>query len=142
MTKKLLLVTATIISIYYCFRFGYIYTAYGHGGQILGIPFALIMLITTIISFFRKQPFRKEKTFAFGIIYFLTLAAFSITIELIRATKENYFAFLYYEPGGYVDKIFISWLALGTIIYLITIRRFKTHFQNQNDNKIQVDNPF
>jgi hypothetical protein len=130
MTKRLLLVTATIISIYYCFRFGYIYTAYGHGGQILGIPFALIMLITTIIFFFRKQPHGKEKTFAFGLIYFLTLAAFSITIEVIRATKENYFAFLYHEPGGYVDKIFISWLVLGTLLYLMTMRRYKKHFQS------------
>ena len=141
MTKKILLITATLISIYYCLRFGYIYTAYGHGGQILGIPFALIMLITTIKYLLRKPSFKKEKAFAFGIIYFVTLAAFSVTIELIRETKENYFGFLYYEPGGYVDKIFLAWIVFGTIIYFIIIRLLKKHFQKHNDNKLQVDYP-
>lgn len=125
MTKKILLIVLTIISFYYCLRFGYIWTAYGHGGQILGIPFAFIMLVTTIIYFATKTKVRKDKTFIFGIVYFLTLAGFSITIETIRTTMKKYFEFLYYEPGGYVNKIFLGWLTVGAIVFLLTYFRYK-----------------
>lgn len=124
MTKKILLVFLTIISFYYCLRFGYIWTAYGHGGQILGIPFAIIMLISTIIYFLKRTEVSKDKTFVFCIVYFLTLAAFSITIEIIRATMENYFAFLYYEPGGCVNKIFFAWLVSGVMSLFVILTRY------------------
>jgi len=125
MTRKILLIISTLIAFYYCFRFGYIWTAYGHGGQLLGVPFALILLITTIIFFVAKTNTAKDKTFSFGIVYFLTLAAFSVTIEIIRATMKNYFEFLYYEPGGYVDKIFIGWIILGAIVLFFMLRQIK-----------------
>ena len=141
MIKKLILTIATFISIYYCLRFGYIWTAYGHGGQILGIPFAALMLIMTIKYFSNKSAYHKKKAFLFGITYFLTLAAFSVTVETIRATKEDYFGFLYYEPGGYVNKIFFGWLITGILIYLVLLKRLKSHHHNNNDNKLQVDNP-
>ena len=123
MTKKFLLIILTIISFYYCLRFGYIWTAYGHGGQILGIPFAVIMLISTIVYFVDNTKVTKDKTFAFCIVYFLTLAAFSITIEVIRATMKDYFEFLYYEPGGYVNKIFLGWLIIGVISLVFVFYR-------------------
>jgi len=113
-------------------RLGYIWTGYGHGGQILGIPFATLMLIVTIRYFANKSANRKQKTFLFGISYFLTLAAFSVTVETIRATKEDYFGFLYHEPGGYVDKIFFGWLILGILIYLVLRKSLKNH---HHDNK-------
>jgi len=136
MTKKLLLIIATIISFYYCLRFGYIWTAYGHGGQISGIPFALIMLITSVAYFLSKPSYKKEKAFTFGIVYFFTLVAFSVTIEVIRATKENYFGFLYYEPGGYVNKIFLGWLIIGIVIYLFAIKRLKKNYKTKHAFKI------
>jgi hypothetical protein len=116
MTRKIILIILTLIGFYYCFRFGYIWTAYGHGGQLLGVPFALVMLIATIIYFAQRSQSGKSKAFIFCIVYFLTLAAFSVTIEIIRATMNNYFSFLYYEPGGYVNKIFFGWLLFGTLI--------------------------
>ena len=119
MTRKIVLSTLVLIAFYYCFRFGYIWTAYGHGGQLLGVPFAVVMLITTIIFFVTSTKKNKEITFYFGIIYFLTLTAFSITIEIIRANMNDYFQFLYYEPGGYVNKIFLGWLLLGAIIFFM-----------------------
>lgn len=122
MTRKIILIVLTVISIYYCFRFGYIWTAYGHGGLLLGVPFALIMLIATIIYFAQKSQTRKRKTFIFCIVYFLTLAAFSVTIEIIRATVKNYFEFLYYDPGGYVNQIFLGWLILGVLILFMSLK--------------------
>lgn len=133
MTRKIILIILTLISFYYCFRFGYIWTAYGHGGQLLGVPFALIMLIATIIYFAKKSHSSKSKTFIFCVVYFLTLAAFSVTIEIIRATMNNYFAFLYYEPDGYVNKIFLGWLLLGA---LILITSFKYSNKVINDKAI------
>jgi hypothetical protein len=125
MIKKAILILATLISFWYCLRLGYIWTAYGHGGQILGIPFALIMLFVTIAYFFGKQTHRKEKAFIFGITFFSTLASFSATIELIRAIKENYFEFLYNEPGGFIDQIFLAWLLVGAITYYTLIVKLK-----------------
>jgi hypothetical protein len=122
MTRKIILIILTLISFYYCFRFGYIWTAYGHGGQLLGVPFALIMLIATIIYFAQKSHTSKMKAFIFCFVYFLTLAAFSVTIEIIRATMNNYFAFLYYEPGGNVNKIFLGWLLLGALILFVSFK--------------------
>lgn len=122
MTRKIILTILTLIGFYYCFRFGYIWTAYRHGGQLLGVPFAIIMLIATIIYFAQKSQSSKSRTFLFCIVYFLTLAAFSVTIEIIRATMKNYFEFLYYEPGGYVDKIFLGWLLFGTLILLASFK--------------------
>ena len=133
MTRKVTLIISTLIAFYYCFRFGYIWTAYGHGGQLLGVPFALIMLITTIVFFVAKSKKGKNKTFSFGVVYILTLAAFSVTIETIRATMKNYFEFLYYEPGGYVDKIFLGWLILGAVILTLIFRHIKR--VNFEDNK-------
>ncbi len=125
MTKKIILIILTIISFYYCLRLGYIWTAYAHGGQILGIPFAFIMLLTTIIYFVMKTKSSQDKTFSFGFVYFLTLAAFSITVEVIRTSMKNYFEFLYYEPGGYVNKLFLGWLLIGAIVFLFLHFRFK-----------------
>ena len=125
MTRKITLTITTLVAFYYCLRFGYIWTAYGHGGQILGIPFALGMLITTILFFTSKKQTQKDKIFIFGLVYFLTLAAFSTTIETIRATMKNYFEFLYYKPGGYVDRIFLGWLVVGIITFIFILRQLK-----------------
>jgi hypothetical protein len=125
MTRKIFLIVLTLTAFYYCFRFGYIWTAYGHGGQLLGVPFAFMMLITTIVYFVQKTTSGKIKTFTFGIVFFLTLTAFSVTIEIIRSTMKNYFEFLYYEPGGYVNKIFLGWLIIGAICLFFILRHFK-----------------
>ena len=130
MTRKIILIVLTLAAFYYCLRFGYIWTAYGHGGQILGIPFALIMLFTSIKYFTSKTKHRQDRIFSFATIYFLTLAAFSITIEIIRNTKEEYFSFLYHEPGGFVNKIFFVWVMLGIIVFLFSLRRINKRQQS------------
>ncbi|ULQ53354.1 hypothetical protein [Flavihumibacter fluvii] len=125
MTRKVILLLFTLVGFYYCLRFGYIWTAYGHGGQLLGIPFAIIMLITTIRNFVAKSNSEKDNAYTFGVVYFLTLFAFSVTIEAIREYMTDYFSFLYYKPGGYVNKIFLGWLMLGAIVLFLIIRRAK-----------------
>ena len=68
----------------------------------------------------------KDKIFIFCITYFLIVAAFITSIEIIIATNKNYFNFLYYESGGYADKIFLGWCIIGIFslcIYLMTIKK-------------------
>jgi hypothetical protein len=133
MRKKLILITATIFSFFYCLRFGYIWTAYGHGGQLAGIPFAALMLILTVLYFSNESLSGKFKFFAFSLIYFLSLAGFTLTIEIIRSTRENYFTLLYHEPGGYVNKILLGWLVLGAIAFIIVLMslRLSSHYHRR-----------
>lgn len=125
MEKKIILILLTGISFFYCFRFGYILTAYGHGGQLAGVPFALVMMTITIILLFTPAERHRYTTYIIGLVYFLTLAAFSITIEAIRDAMPDYFGFLYYEPGGYVNKILLGWCLIGAIAFIFLFRRKK-----------------
>jgi hypothetical protein len=126
MTKRAILIILTLFSILYCFRLGYIWTPYGHGMKFfIGLHFPLVMTITTISFNHLKVNSTKKKYFLFGVTYFLTVTAFSLTIEYLIKTKENYFNFLYYESGGYADKIFFGWLGIGLIILFILLRQSK-----------------
>lgn len=109
--KKTILILVTIISFFYCLRFGYIWTAYGHGGQIMGIPFALFLLGLTIAYFLSE----KTSIFNLAVVLFLSLFGFSVTVEIIRKTKEDYFSFLYYEPEGWVNEILLGWIMAGIL---------------------------
>ena len=126
MTKRVILIILTLFSFLYCFHLGYIWTPYGHGLKFfIGLHFPLVMTITTISFGFLTANSKKRKVFLFGVIYFLTIAAFSLTIEYLIWTKQNYFNFLYYELGGSVDKIFFGWLAIGLIFLFILLRQNK-----------------
>jgi hypothetical protein len=107
----------SITGILYCFRFGYIWTAYGHGGQLLGIPFSILLIGLTVAFFLSNNPNSKRKLFNFSFLYFFSLAGFSSIIELIRIKVDNYFEFLYYEPEGWVNKIFLGWIIIGITTY-------------------------
>jgi hypothetical protein len=113
--KNLLFILLTIVSFIYCFRFGYILTAYGHGGQVIGIPFAFVMLGLSIWHGRTKNQHRKNILFVATLSYFISLLGFSITIELIRINMDGYFKFLYLEPTSWVDIILMSWLGLALV---------------------------
>lgn len=116
--SKIILTLITIIGMVYCFRFGYIWTAYGHGGQILGIPFAALIFSLTFIFFLSKTTKTKRILFNLTFMIFMSLAGFSLTIELIRKTKDNYFKFLYYEPEGCVNEIMLAWIIIGILVFI------------------------
>lgn len=123
MFKNLILLIQTVLAFAYCFRFGYILTGYGHGGQLLGIPFAIVMLLILVYFLSQKPGIRKNRAFILGTAYFLALAGFSATIEIIRATNANYFEFLYVEPGGYAGRIFMGWVCVGVISFILIRRK-------------------
>ncbi len=128
MDKKIVLTAATIISCLYCFRFGYILTGYGHGGQLLGIPFALIMISLTAIYFTTIEPKAKEKVFSITAIFFITFSFFSVIVEAIINSHPKYFDFLYLEPKGHVNQIFFACVGLGIIATIISfIKLNKRH---------------
>ena len=117
LTKTLILSIGTLISILYCLRFGYIWTGYPHGGQIVGIPFTLVMIIFLIVFLLEENSLCKEKCFYGGLIYFLELGFFSITIELIRVFNKENFEFLYNGHFGWIIRILSGWILLGTASY-------------------------
>jgi hypothetical protein len=123
MDKKIILVIATIISCFYCFRFGYILTGYGHGGQLLGIPFTIIILILTIFYFNTTQSQLNKKIFSLVSIYFTTLSFFSVIVEAILKSSPNSFEILHVESKGNVGKIFIGCLTLGLISTIMAFKK-------------------
>jgi len=126
MTKRTILIILTLFSFLYCFRLGYIWTPYGHGLKFfIGMHFPLVMTIALISFGVSNANSTKKKIFLFAVTYFLTVAAFSLTIEYLIRTKQNYFNFLYYELGGSVDKIFFGWLAIGLIFLFFLLRQSK-----------------
>ncbi len=123
MDKKIILVIATIISCFYCFRFGYILTGYGHGGQLLGIPFTIIMITLTILYFSTTQGKLNKKIFSLASIYFITLSFFSVIVEAIIRGSPNSFEILYLESKGNIGKIFGGCLVVGLIATIIVFKK-------------------
>jgi len=123
--KGFALLVMTLLTIFYCLRFGYIWTAYGHGGQITGIPFALIMIGLAIAYSTSKKEERKEKLFYTTLFYFLAVASFSLTVEIIRSTTTDYFELLYVEPNGIVNKIFLGFILAGILATVLKFSQIK-----------------
>jgi hypothetical protein len=89
--RREILIVFMIISIIYCFQFGYILTSYAHGGQLIGIPFTGLIVILTMAFLISNGQNTKRKLFHITFFTFSSLAGFSLTIELIRNLKEDYF---------------------------------------------------
>jgi hypothetical protein len=123
MEKKVIFILATILSILYCFRFGYILTGNGHGGQLAGIPFAIIMVVFSVLYLFISDENLRSKIFIISIIYFISLAFFAITIEAIIKNSNNVFEILYKDNTGVIGKIFIGFIVLGTFTSFLAIKR-------------------
>jgi hypothetical protein len=124
MEKKVILIITTILSILYCFRFGYILTGYGHGGQLVGIPFAILMIVFSILCLFVTDKNLENKIFIITIFYFSTIAFFSLTIEAIIRNSNNAFEILYKYNTGVIGKIFIGFIVLGTFTSFLAIKKF------------------
>ena len=105
-----------VVSIIYCMRFGYILTSYAHGGQLLGIPFAGLMIALVMAFLISDKNSVKQGIFNIALAVFISLAGFSLTIELIRSMKEDYFGFLYYNKIGQVDEILLIWFLIGALL--------------------------
>ncbi|MDC8003522.1 hypothetical protein POV27_05635 [Aureisphaera galaxeae] len=126
--RKVLLIAITVIAIAYCFRFGYILTAYSHGGQLIGIPFAAVIFFLSLVYFVDTREMVRRRLFNLAFIIFMVLAGFSLTIEFIRKAKENYFEFLYHD-GGWVNKFLLGWIAIGIVIFFVNERMYKKSIQ-------------
>lgn len=116
----------------YCFRFGYIWTSYTHGGQLLGVPFAVLIIGLTISFFLSTKANTKRKIFGATCLIFMSLTGFSLTIEFIRKTMKDYFEFLYYEPEGWVNEILFGWILIGIVLYYGNEYLYKKQGTNNN----------
>ena len=127
-SRTLLLSIVTIISIVGCFPFGFLLTGYGHGGQIMGIPFTMISIIIMVVFSTLQTETKKEKVFIFGMTYFLTLLAFSLTVILFKFNLKDISYIFLYEYNA-VFPILIFYLVVGLFIAIRKIRKLKNQPQ-------------
>ena len=109
--KPLILLICLIVSLFFSFRFGYILTGYGHGGQLVGVLFFIILLILSLAYFASKKTKRKNNLFNCTLILFLSLSGVNLTLEYIRKTSIDYFQILY--SNNWANKTLIIWLVVG-----------------------------
>ncbi|WP_139217762.1 hypothetical protein [Pontibacter chinhatensis] len=81
------------------------------------------MIGLTIWYVSANNEIKKEKVFYGALFYFLSLAFFSITIEIIRSTNPNHFELLYVEPEDIVNKIFMGLAAAGILATVLKFRQ-------------------
>jgi len=117
--EKILLIVLTILGFYFCLDFGYILTGYLHGGQLLGIPVAVMLAVFSGLTIFTKT--QKKKIFrilTYG--YFLTMLTYAMTVLIIREWgQENTWTYLY-SMDGKADDFFI-WISATGLLISVTI---------------------
>ena len=104
--RDIFLLSASIVTFLYTFRFGYLLTGYGHGGQILGIPFTLLLIILAFVGGFITNIKVKRIVNILTFFLFLSIAIYSGITETIIRTNQHWFSILYVDNVGISDKIF------------------------------------
>src|SRR6185436_14683274 len=118
---------ASIFNLFYSFRFGYLLTGYGHGGQLLGLPFGFFVIIISIIASFLDNTKTSRILNIIAINLLLAIFIYSVIAEFITGYYDNYFEILYADNTGLSMKLFI-WIfglsLLSTLWFIIqTIRK-------------------
>lgn len=124
--KRTILALISIIAVFYCFDFGFLLTAYAHGGQILGIPFAIWILISTIRYYFDGSI----RHFAMALTSFLSFFLLALVILIIKEVRGDWFEFLYVY--GNVEDILLFWL-LATVVFTWGMNR---HFKRKQTSSM------
>lgn len=123
------LIITTLFGIYFSLDFGYLLTNYGHGGQLLGIPFAAILFIYSALIIFLKDRLR----LIFRIIHWTYLASmilYVLTVLTIKKIKQDEaFAYLHHFSPPHTslnERLFIGFSISGIVIcvfILFTLKR-------------------
>jgi hypothetical protein len=119
--RDIFLLITSIATFFYTLRFGYLLTGYGHGGQILGIPFTLLLIVLAIIGGFITNVKMKKIVNILTIFLFLSIAIYSGITETIIRTNQNWFRILYLDNVGISDKIFKYTFIINFLLALFFI---------------------
>ncbi len=91
------LVLICFIGIVGCFEFGYIVTNYPHGGQIFGVPFAIALVVYSLVIMLSKSPGKRRTFRIINYTYITSMSVYLLVISLIKQYKgEDSYRYLHH----------------------------------------------
>ena len=119
--ERILLILLSLVGFYFSYDFGYLLTGDFGLGQVVGIPFAVILAILSILTILTEN--KKKKIFrVLTIGYTLSILLFVLIVELIKRNGGTADSYLYY-PEGRAYTILLWTLGAGIISMLIVVLR-------------------
>lgn len=116
----LFLVCISIVGGMYALDFGLILTAYPHGGQLLGVPFAVVLIVYCSLIVFSRSPTTRAVFRIINYCYFSTMLSYLCTVKLIQHLKgETAWEYLHgFNPPELTrnEKIFFAHAIGGVLI--------------------------
>ncbi len=116
------LVLISFIGVIFCFQFGYIITNYPHGGQLIGVPFAVALVVYSLVIILSKSP-RKRRTFRIiNYTYMATMSVYLLVVSLIKQYKgEDSYGYLHHfnPPDLSLNERLFNGIALSGIVLCI-----------------------
>lgn len=123
--ENIFLVMFSVFGIFYSLEFGLLLTAYPHGGQLVGVIFAVVLIFYSCVIIFSKS---KEIRQIFRIInytYILSMILYVLTIKVIEYVKGKaswQYLNVFNPPQlSRNEKIFNAYAISGLIICLTLI---------------------
>lgn len=129
--EKIFLICLAIFGVIYSFEFGLQLSSYGHGGQLLGVPFAIMLIIYCSVIIFSKSAKRRRVFRIINYTYVTSMTLYSLTIFIIKSNKKETawdYLYLFNVPDlTRSEKIFngyaIGGLSVCIILLIINWRR-------------------
>lgn len=119
--EKILLILLSLVGFYFSYDFGHLLTGDFGVGQVVGIPFAVILTILSVLTILTKN--KNKKTFrVLTIGYTMSILLFVLIVELIKRNGQTGDSYLYY-PGRKAYEILLWTLGAGILIMSIVVLR-------------------
>jgi energy-coupling factor transporter transmembrane protein EcfT len=119
------LILLCLFALPYSLSLGYTITHYAHGGQLAGIPFAIVLWLYSCFIFFSKKEKRRNIFRILNYTYILTMLVYITVMNILFCllSKDEVFHLYYTAQGdsGTADYIFLSIAITGMISCAILI---------------------
>lgn len=123
--EKLFLIVLSVFGLLYSFEFGLILTAYPHGGQLVGVIFAIVLIVYSCIIIFSKSQKVRQIFRIINYTYISSMTLYVLTIKIIKYLKgETAWEYLHlFNPPelSRSEKIFNAYAICGILICLTLI---------------------
>lgn len=122
--ERLFLIVISVIGLLYSFEFGLILTDYPHGGQLVGVVFAIVLIIYNCIIFFSQSQKVLQIFRIINYTYISSMTLYMLTIKIIKHIKgEEAWDYLHlFNPLeiSRSEKIFNGY-AIGGLLICLTL---------------------
>ncbi len=124
--ERMALIAFSLLGLICSFDFGLILTAYPHGGQLVGIPFAIALILYSCFIIFSNSQSVRQIFRIINYTYISSMVLYIVTIKIIEHIKgdgENAWEYLNSsnEELSRNEKIFNAYAITGLLICLILI---------------------